>query len=100
MGAIASQLADSLIITSDNPRTEDPRQILLDIFDGIPTDMEVDIEEDREIAIKETILKALPDDMVLIAGKGHENYQILGREVIEFDDRDIARESLELLMKL
>jgi len=100
MGAIASQLADCVIITSDNPRTEDPRQILLDIVEGIPPHVDIHIEEDREIAIKETILKALPDDMVLIAGKGHENYQILGREVIEFDDRDIARESLKLLMKI
>ncbi len=99
MGDIASRLSDVVTITSDNPRTEEPRQIILDILEGISKDVEVNIEINREVAIKETILRALPGDMVLIAGKGHENYQILGEETIEFDDRDIARQALELFMK-
>ncbi len=95
MGSIASKLADHVIITSDNPRTEEPRQILLDILEGIPINREVIIEDNRELAIKETILKAIPGDVILIAGKGHENYQILKQETIEFDDRDIARQVME-----
>ena len=66
----------------------------------MPTNKEVYIEDDRENAIKKTILRALPGDMVLIAGKGHENYQILKHETIEFDDRDIARQALKVMLKL
>ena len=98
MGSVASKLADSVIITSDNPRSEDQRQISLDILEGISTDAEVIIENDRGLAIKETISKALPGDMVLIAGKGHENYQILKETTIEFDDRDIARQVLDSIL--
>ncbi len=96
MGYIAAKLADSTVLTSDNPRSEEPKQILLDIMKGIPKKADVIINEDREAAIKETILKALPDDMVLIAGKGHENYQILKDKTIKFDDRDVARQALKI----
>ena len=90
MGHIAQKYADNIILTSDNPRTENPRQILDDIMDGITTQDALTIEEDRAIAIHEAISLALPGDIVLIAGKGHEDYQILGEETIKFDDREIS----------
>ncbi len=96
MGAIASELADRVILTSDNPRTEDPHLILKDILSGIPTNMETFVEVDRAIAIQKAILMSVPGDMVLIAGKGHEDYQIIGMETIQFDDREIAKTALNL----
>ncbi|KGG33752.1 UDP-N-acetylmuramoylalanyl-D-glutamate--2,6- diaminopimelate ligase [Prochlorococcus marinus str. SS51] len=96
MGAIASKFADHVTLTSDNPRTEDPQQILNDVLPGIATETELIIEIDRANAIQMAIMKALPGDIVLIAGKGHENYQILGLETIEFDDREIAKKILHL----
>ena len=98
MGHIAQKYADNIILTSDNPRTENPRQILDDIMDGITTQDALTIEGDRAIAIHEAISLASPGDIVLIAGKGHEDYQILGEETIKFDDREIARKAL--LLKL
>ncbi len=94
MGLIASRLADVVIITSDNPRTEDPQRIIDDIAFDIPNKNEVIMEVDRATAIQKAILKALPGDMVLIAGKGHEDYQILREKTIEFDDREIAKDVL------
>ncbi|WP_269622449.1 UDP-N-acetylmuramoyl-L-alanyl-D-glutamate--2,6-diaminopimelate ligase [Prochlorococcus marinus] len=96
MGAVAAQLADFVILTSDNPRTEDPQLIIKDVLTGIPTEEEVIVESDRRNAIELAVLKAAPKDVVLIAGKGHENYQILGLEKIPFDDREIARQALTL----
>ncbi len=96
MGAIAEKFADIIILTSDNPRTEDQQQIFNDILDGMATDAELIIESDREIAIQKAIFKALPGDIVLIAGKGHEDYQILREETKKLDDRDIARRALHL----
>ncbi len=98
MGKIAEKFADIIILTSDNPRTEDEQQILHDIMDGITIMEELIVESDRAIAIQKAISMALPGDIVLIAGKGHEDYQILGAERIKFDDRDIARKAL--LLKL
>lgn len=91
MGVIASQLADKVIITSDNPRTEDPTIILQDILAGIPPQVSVKVISDRATAIRTAILQAQPGDGVLIAGKGHEDYQILGTEKIHFDDREQAQ---------
>ncbi|MGF1497985.1 MAG: UDP-N-acetylmuramoyl-L-alanyl-D-glutamate--2,6-diaminopimelate ligase [Elainellaceae cyanobacterium] len=94
MGAIAARLADAVIVTSDNPRTEDPDQILRDILEGIPSETNAIVLGDRAAAIQTAILEAQPGDSVLIAGKGHEDYQILGTEKVHFDDREQARTAL------
>ncbi|MBP0020661.1 MAG: UDP-N-acetylmuramoyl-L-alanyl-D-glutamate--2,6-diaminopimelate ligase [Cyanobacteria bacterium SBLK] len=99
MGKIAAELADLAVVTSDNPRTENPEQILQDILEGIPSDIEPIVEGDRSRAIRKAILEAKPGDGILIAGKGHEDYQILGTEKIHFDDREQAREALKLRFK-
>ncbi len=94
MGNIAATLADQVIVTSDNPRTENPQQILNDVVAGIPESVNPTVIADRAIAIKTAIMQAKPGDGVLIAGKGHEDYQILGTEKIHFDDREQARAAL------
>jgi UDP-N-acetylmuramoyl-L-alanyl-D-glutamate--2,6-diaminopimelate ligase len=94
MGQIAAQLADVTLVTSDNPRTEDPNRILQDVLAGIQSPIEPIVICDRSTAIRTAILQAQPGDGVLIAGKGHENYQILGTEKIHFDDREQARAAL------
>ncbi|MBD2652211.1 UDP-N-acetylmuramoyl-L-alanyl-D-glutamate--2,6-diaminopimelate ligase [Synechocystis sp. FACHB-383] len=96
MGNIAAQLADLAVVTSDNPRTEDPEQILADVVQGISLEIKPWIIGDRATAIHKAIREAKPGDGVLIAGKGHEDYQILGTEKIHFDDREQAREALIL----
>ncbi|MEB3229063.1 MAG: UDP-N-acetylmuramoyl-L-alanyl-D-glutamate--2,6-diaminopimelate ligase [Synechocystis sp.] len=96
MGKIAAELADLAVVTSDNPRTEDPEQILADVVQGIPAEIDPWVIGDRATAIHKAIREAKPGDGVLIAGKGHEDYQILGTEKIHFDDREQAREALIL----
>jgi UDP-N-acetylmuramoyl-L-alanyl-D-glutamate--2,6-diaminopimelate ligase len=95
MGAIAAQLADIAVVTSDNPRTEDPERILQDILAGMGESDNKIVVCDRAQAIRTAILEAEPGDGVLLAGKGHEDYQILGTEKIHFDDREQAREALQ-----
>lgn len=100
MGAVAAKLADFSIVTSDNPRTEDPHRILLDIEVGMQhagkkKGDDYWVIEDRAEAIRRAIEIAKPADFVMIAGKGHEDYQILGTTKIHFDDREIARAMLE-----
>ncbi|MEY3930282.1 MAG: hypothetical protein RLZZ516_1992 [Cyanobacteriota bacterium] len=94
MGAIAARLADQLVVTSDNPRTEDPIQILNDVVAGIPAGTAMVVEADRATAIADAIADAGTGDLVLIAGKGHEDYQILGTGKIHFDDREEAERAL------
>lgn len=95
MGEAAGSLSDVVILTSDNPRTEDPNQILADAEVGIQeTGKPYEKIADRREAIRRAISQARPDDLVLIAGKGHEDYQIIGREVFHFDDKEVAREAL------
>lgn len=94
MGKIAAELADVAVVTSDNPRTEDPEKILQDILEGIPAKANPTVIADRASAIRTAILQAQPGDGVLLAGKGHEDYQILGTEKIHFDDREHARDAL------
>ena len=94
MGEIAARLSDWAIVTSDNPRTEDPERILQDIQVGISASANATVMGDRAEAIRLAILEAKPGDGVLIAGKGHEDYQILGTEKVHFDDREQAREAL------
>ena len=93
MGAIAQKLADKIVITSDNPRSEDPQQIITDIIAGLKSvDPEiVTVEPDRGEAISMLKTIASNNDVVLIAGKGHEDYQILKDKTIHFDDREQAR---------
>jgi UDP-N-acetylmuramoyl-L-alanyl-D-glutamate--2,6-diaminopimelate ligase len=95
MGAIAARLADRLVVTSDNPRTEDPQRILEDVLAGIPAGTLLQVEADRASAIATAIAEAAPSDLVLIAGKGHEDYQILGTTKIHFDDREEASRALQ-----
>ncbi|MBD2505406.1 UDP-N-acetylmuramoyl-L-alanyl-D-glutamate--2,6-diaminopimelate ligase [Anabaena azotica] len=95
MGKIAAELADLAVVTSDNPRTEDPQRILDDILAGIPDTVQPLVIGDRATAIHTAILQAQPGDGVLLAGKGHEDYQILGTEKIHFDDREQARAALQ-----
>ena len=95
MGGIAARLSDQAIVTSDNPRTEDPNQILQDVLAGISSDLNPIVNVDRAAAIANAIANANPGDGVLIAGKGHEDYQIIGTEKIHFDDREEARSALE-----
>jgi UDP-N-acetylmuramoyl-L-alanyl-D-glutamate--2,6-diaminopimelate ligase len=96
MGKIAADLADLAIVTSDNPRTEDPERILADVVAGIPSDRPIKVIADRAQAIALAIQEAQPGDGVLIAGKGHEDYQIIGTDKIHFDDREQARAALSL----
>ncbi len=91
---MAARLADAVVVTSDNPRTEEPRRILEDVVAGIPDGTELQVETDRAAAIAASIAAAGPDDLVLIAGKGHEDYQILGTTKIHFDDREEAERAL------
>ena len=94
MGAVAAQFADRVFLTSDNPRTEDPQQIINDILEGLPLNFQKFVELDRAKAIKQAILSACSEDLVLIAGKGHEDYQILGNQRVYFDDRALAQQIL------
>lgn len=92
MGRIAEDYADKVIVTSDNPRSEDPQQIITDILAGFRSVNDVVVEIDRELAIKEAQKIATKNDVVLVAGKGHEDYQILSTGTIHFDDREKVRE--------
>jgi UDP-N-acetylmuramoyl-L-alanyl-D-glutamate--2,6-diaminopimelate ligase len=95
MGEIASRLADAVIVTSDNPRSEDPQAIIDEILSGVPGPVEV--EPDRAAAIARALEEAAAGDVVVIAGKGHEQGQEFGDRTIPFDDRDVAREALRRL---
>ncbi len=88
MGAAVAELADLAIVTSDNPRTEDPRAILDMILPAVPKPFFIDV--DRRVAIRAAIAEATPGDVVVIAGKGHEDYQIIGTTKHHFDDREEA----------
>ncbi|WP_457622457.1 UDP-N-acetylmuramoyl-L-alanyl-D-glutamate--2,6-diaminopimelate ligase [Persephonella sp.] len=95
MGKIAEELADVIILTSDNPRSEDPSKIIEDIKSGMKMKKKTYEIIDREEAIKKAIEIARKDDIVLIAGKGHETYQIIGDRTYYFDDLDVAKKYLE-----
>ncbi len=91
MGAIAEKIADKVIVTSDNPRSEDPQQIITDILAGFKSVNNITVEADRGKAI--ALIKGIANenDVVVIAGKGHEDYQILANKTIHFDDREEAK---------
>jgi len=93
MGFAASELSDLVFITSDNPRTEDPMEIIEDMVKGIKKDNYI-IRADRETAIKEAVLIAQDGDTVITAGKGHENYQDIKGEKHHFSDREILSRAI------
>jgi UDP-N-acetylmuramoyl-L-alanyl-D-glutamate--2,6-diaminopimelate ligase len=92
MGKVAVDYADVVVVTSDNPRSEEPLAIIEDILQGSGTNVEID--PDRRSAIGRTIGLAEPGDVVVIAGKGHEQGQEVAGELLPFDDREVAREAL------
>lgn len=97
MGEAAAAYSDFVILTSDNPRTEDPLQILNDAEIGLKKHSTPYLKiQDRREAINRAIQEAKTGDVVIIAGKGHEDYQIIGKEIIHFDDREVASESLRI----
>jgi UDP-N-acetylmuramoyl-L-alanyl-D-glutamate--2,6-diaminopimelate ligase len=87
MGAIAEKTADKIWLTSDNPRTENPEQILNDVEAGMFTGKHKR-QADRKKAIEQAVAKLQSGDVLVVAGKGHEDYQIIGREKIHFSDRE------------
>jgi UDP-N-acetylmuramoyl-L-alanyl-D-glutamate--2,6-diaminopimelate ligase len=92
MGMAAAELSDFVVLTSDNPRSEDPLAIMNDALVGLRRfDTPMVAEPDRTRAIRQAIGEAKPGDVVLLAGKGHETYQVLKNETIHFDDRETAR---------
>ena len=98
MAKIADELADKVVITSDNPRSEDPQQIITDILAGIKSldGHRIIVEIDRREAIERVVKLAKTNDVVIVAGKGHEDYQILKDETIHFDDREEVKRALAL----
>jgi UDP-N-acetylmuramoyl-L-alanyl-D-glutamate--2,6-diaminopimelate ligase len=96
MGQVAGEMSDLVFVTSDNPRSEDPLQIMNDVLVGTGrTDTKTIAEPDRALAIRKAIEQANAGDLVLLAGKGHETYQIFKDRTIHFDDREVAREILQ-----
>ena len=96
MGKVAAELADFVVITSDNPRSEDPKRIIDDIVKGLPSGFkDYKVSLDRKKAIGLSLAMAKDDDIVLIAGKGHEKYPVLKDTTVAFDDSNIATEILE-----
>ena len=98
MAAVAEQLADFVVVTSDNPRTENAEDIISEIVAGFenPGSQTIIIEPDRKKAIESAIKTAAKNDVVLIAGKGHENYQIIGKQKFDFSDKPIAQRCLKI----
>jgi UDP-N-acetylmuramoyl-L-alanyl-D-glutamate--2,6-diaminopimelate ligase len=101
MGKVAGSLSDVVILTNDNPRTEDPASIAAMVLEGIRQSPiageQTLVLLDRRVAIETALGMAKPGDFVMIAGKGAEDYQILGLEKVHFDDRETARECLNAL---
>jgi UDP-N-acetylmuramoyl-L-alanyl-D-glutamate--2,6-diaminopimelate ligase len=97
MARVAQKWADAVYVTSDNPRTEDPQSIIDQICAGLSKDsaVEVVVEADRRRAIERIVSDARAGDVVLLAGKGHENYQIIGAEKRHFDDAEEATRVLQ-----
>ncbi|WP_320047149.1 UDP-N-acetylmuramoyl-L-alanyl-D-glutamate--2,6-diaminopimelate ligase [uncultured Ilyobacter sp.] len=100
MAETAEKLSDIVIVTSDNPRTEDPNKILEEVSSGLSSLKHSFLEIDREKAIEKAVGMAKKNDIVLIAGKGHEDYQIIGKEKIHFDDKEIALKYIKNKIKI
>jgi UDP-N-acetylmuramoyl-L-alanyl-D-glutamate--2,6-diaminopimelate ligase len=97
MGRMAAELADESVVTDDNPRSEPPERIVQQILGGMPGSAAARVEHDRALAIRTTLERSGPEDVVLIAGKGHEEYQIYGGERRPFSDQSVARAALEAM---
>jgi UDP-N-acetylmuramoyl-L-alanyl-D-glutamate--2,6-diaminopimelate ligase len=98
MGAAAAEASDHVVLTSDNPRTEEPLDIMNDAMVGLRRfDTPLTVEPDREKAINKALSMARPGDIVILAGKGHEDYQIIGKTKHPFDDRKVALRALASL---
>ncbi|MFO7768111.1 MAG: UDP-N-acetylmuramoyl-L-alanyl-D-glutamate--2,6-diaminopimelate ligase [bacterium] len=97
MGRIAALGADRVIVTSDNPRTEDPAGIIREIVSGIPPEADAVAVTDRREAITRALAEARPGDLVLVAGKGHEQYQVVGSEKLPFDEAEVVAEAVAAL---
>lgn len=95
MGRIAEEYSDGVYVTSDNPRTENPDEIIREILAGMKQSHCI-VEPDRRRAITQAVVDSKEGDILLIAGKGHEDYQIIGKQKIHFDDREVANEALEI----
>lgn len=92
MAQVAEKLSDKVIVTSDNPRTEEPQAIIDEIVRGFTSSKNVETIVDRKEAILHALTLSSPNDVILLAGKGHEDYQIIGKEKIHFDDKEIVEE--------
>ena len=97
MAAIAEQWADTLILTDDNPRTEDPAAIIADMCAGLQKPEQAHIEHSRPKAIQLALAQAVPGDIILLAGKGHEDYQIIGKEKHHYSDRETVMQLLGVM---
>jgi UDP-N-acetylmuramoyl-L-alanyl-D-glutamate--2,6-diaminopimelate ligase len=93
MGQVVAELADDVLVTSDNPRSEEPAAIAAEVVDGLS----LEVELDRRRAIEQALESAREGDVVVIAGKGHEQGQEIGGRKIPFDDREVARDALRRL---
>jgi UDP-N-acetylmuramoyl-L-alanyl-D-glutamate--2,6-diaminopimelate ligase len=99
MGQAAGRLSDLVYVTSDNPRSEDPEFIMDQIMEGLDDPMgTVERVSDRRTAIGLAVREARPGDMVVVAGKGHENYQIIGERILPFSDVDELARAIEKVM--
>ena len=94
MGDIAARYSDHVIVTSDNPRSEKPEAIIQQITAGIHTS-NYEVEPDRRKAIQKAVAMAEENDFIIIAGKGHENYQLVKNQVLHFDDMEVARDCIK-----
>ena len=99
MGEIAGEYGDIIIVTSDNPRTEEPAAIIEDILAGIKNKSNVTIEADRKKAISMAIETAKEGDIVIVAGKGHETYQVFKDKTVHFDDKEVIEETLKAILQ-
>jgi UDP-N-acetylmuramoyl-L-alanyl-D-glutamate--2,6-diaminopimelate ligase len=97
MGEAANRLSDVVIVTSDNPRTENPVEIIKEIMVGIDDKSKTIVIEDRKEAINHAIKIAEKDDIIFIAGKGHEEYQIIGETKFPFSDQKVVRDAIKNL---
>ncbi|MCH9826923.1 MAG: UDP-N-acetylmuramoyl-L-alanyl-D-glutamate--2,6-diaminopimelate ligase [Gammaproteobacteria bacterium] len=99
MGAVAAELADHLVVTDDNPRSEDPTAITTQILQGVPAGLSVPVVHERADAIAQAIASAGAADVIVVAGKGHEDYQIVGNQRRDFSDRRFVAEQLGLELR-
>jgi UDP-N-acetylmuramoyl-L-alanyl-D-glutamate--2,6-diaminopimelate ligase len=99
MGEITARLADLSVVTSDNPRSEDPEAIIAAVVAGAPTKDRLVVEVDRAAAIATAVAAAGPGDVVVVAGKGHEKGQDIGGRILPFDDVVAARSALERILR-